>query len=396
MPIDYSKWKDIEVSDDEDDTHPNVDTPSLFRWRHQARVERMAEKKHEKEEVEHGKTDSNRKIREIEEKLEKAELDEKERRKLELELSDQKKQEEEWRKKEEELAEKERLEPWNVDTIGHEAFSKSRINKYSDKAAEEPKKATTSDEYEDASKTMRAFFDANEELIEEYGKLKDLDATEAFLLENPHIADDNTANYLTIEALNAGMEFKEEEVARFARQTIIVQYLLELAKSLRAVASNENVIRNFFKKFKAADPTYLRLYEQEVTAFEERIKKRAKEKRDAAIAEYEAEQRQERLKQAPGGLDPQEVYENLPEEMREAFDSQDIAQLQAVALKIDKEIFAYHLKRCIDSGLWIPDANKKDGDDDEVEEERGDGDSAVKSSEQAGDAAESSEPKKDR
>ena len=38
MPIDYSKWKTIEVSDDEDDTHPNIDTPSLFRWRHQARV----------------------------------------------------------------------------------------------------------------------------------------------------------------------------------------------------------------------------------------------------------------------------------------------------------------------------------------------------------------------
>ena len=52
MPLDYSKWKDIEVSDDEDDTHPNVDTPSLFRWRHQARLERMAEKKKRHEEVE--------------------------------------------------------------------------------------------------------------------------------------------------------------------------------------------------------------------------------------------------------------------------------------------------------------------------------------------------------
>ncbi|KAF4075551.1 hypothetical protein AMELA_G00235780 [Ameiurus melas] len=39
--IDYSVWDHIEVSDDEDDTHPNIDTPSLFRWRHQARVERM-------------------------------------------------------------------------------------------------------------------------------------------------------------------------------------------------------------------------------------------------------------------------------------------------------------------------------------------------------------------
>lgn len=33
--IDYSVWDHIEVSDDEDDTHPNIDTPSLFRWRHQ-------------------------------------------------------------------------------------------------------------------------------------------------------------------------------------------------------------------------------------------------------------------------------------------------------------------------------------------------------------------------
>ena len=32
-----------QVSDDEDDTHPNIDTPSLFKWRHEARVQRMQE-----------------------------------------------------------------------------------------------------------------------------------------------------------------------------------------------------------------------------------------------------------------------------------------------------------------------------------------------------------------
>jgi hypothetical protein len=40
------------VSDDEDDTHPNIDTPSLFRWRHQARVERMQETEKEKADLE--------------------------------------------------------------------------------------------------------------------------------------------------------------------------------------------------------------------------------------------------------------------------------------------------------------------------------------------------------
>lgn len=62
MPIDYSKWKAIEVSDDEDDTHPNIDTPSLFRWRHQARLERMAEAKQAKEAVEAGKKETVTKV----------------------------------------------------------------------------------------------------------------------------------------------------------------------------------------------------------------------------------------------------------------------------------------------------------------------------------------------
>jgi hypothetical protein len=37
-----------QISDDEDDTHPNVDTQSLFRWRHQARLEREEKERQEK------------------------------------------------------------------------------------------------------------------------------------------------------------------------------------------------------------------------------------------------------------------------------------------------------------------------------------------------------------
>ena len=39
------------MSDDEDDTHPNIDTASLFRWRHQARVERMETAQQEKDQL---------------------------------------------------------------------------------------------------------------------------------------------------------------------------------------------------------------------------------------------------------------------------------------------------------------------------------------------------------
>lgn len=36
----YKKWDKLELSDDEDDVHPNIDKQSWFRWKHQARVDR--------------------------------------------------------------------------------------------------------------------------------------------------------------------------------------------------------------------------------------------------------------------------------------------------------------------------------------------------------------------
>jgi cell division cycle protein 37 len=36
----YSKWDKIELSDDEEDCHPNIDKESWFRMKHRSRVER--------------------------------------------------------------------------------------------------------------------------------------------------------------------------------------------------------------------------------------------------------------------------------------------------------------------------------------------------------------------
>jgi hypothetical protein len=50
-----------------------------------------------------------------------------------------------------------------------------------------------------------------------------------------------------------------------------------------------------------------------VYAFRERIRKSAKVKRDATIAEVEEKERERRIAASPGGIDPKEVYNNLPE-----------------------------------------------------------------------------------
>uniref|UniRef100_H2WK02 Hsp90 chaperone protein kinase-targeting subunit n=1 Tax=Caenorhabditis japonica TaxID=281687 RepID=H2WK02_CAEJA len=362
MPIDYSKWKDIEVSDDEDDTHPNIDTPSLYRWRHQARLERMAEKKLEKERLEKEKKTTNKKMEDLEKKLAATDVGSSDKDAIQKQLDEVKAQEEAWRKKEKELEEKERLEPWNVDTIGQEAFSTSRINKVTDK---KPVKVLTEEE---DTKAMSTFFETNESLLERLGATKGgAKGTEIFLAEHPHMASEYTANWLTIEALNAAIEMNEEKMSTMAEQCIIIQYLIELAKSLNAVATNVTVQRQFFKKFQNAEPVYLGQYHEEVKAFENRLRTRAETKRAAAMQEAEADEKEERIKASPGGLDPQEVYEALPEEMRKCFEAHDIEALKGVATKMDEEVFAYHFKRCIDSGLWVP--GKADEEVEEEEEE---------------------------
>lgn len=110
-----------QISDDEDETHPNIDTPSLFRWRHQARVERMEEQEREKKQLEEIKRNNAKKAQELKEKLTKQDgnLDE-----LKKSLDEVEKEQARLRREEEELKKKEKMQPWNVDTISKDGFKK--------------------------------------------------------------------------------------------------------------------------------------------------------------------------------------------------------------------------------------------------------------------------------
>jgi cell division cycle protein 37 len=51
-PFDYSKWDKIELSDDEDDVHPNIDKESWFRMKHRSRVEREENEAKDRKKIE--------------------------------------------------------------------------------------------------------------------------------------------------------------------------------------------------------------------------------------------------------------------------------------------------------------------------------------------------------
>lgn len=64
-------------------------------------------------------------------------------------------------------------------------------------------------------------------------------------------------------------------------------------------------------RIQVPEKTYKDSFDDELEQFKGRIKKRAHDKLQAAIREQEEEERKARL--GPGGLDPVEVYEELPD-----------------------------------------------------------------------------------
>merc|ERR1712045_986393 len=127
--INYSKWNNIEISDDEDDTHPNIDTPSLFKWRHEARVKRMEEIEAKKKAAHEEKLKKEQEVEALKKKMASTALSESEMAIIKKGLSELEREAKDASVREKEVMNEEKKMPLNVDTISKPGFSKSIINK---------------------------------------------------------------------------------------------------------------------------------------------------------------------------------------------------------------------------------------------------------------------------
>ncbi|XP_067950733.1 hsp90 co-chaperone Cdc37-like [Watersipora subatra] len=359
MPIDYSKWNHIEISDDEDDQHPNIDTASLNKWRHEARLQRMAEAKSEKEQLAKAHTENQQRLTAVREKLK--DVDISKDALASQTLSELEKQEEAFKKKEEELLKKEKLTPWNVDTICHEGKSKTIINKA------KPVESKPMTDEEKMTK-QQDFTKQNKEKLKKFGMLRKYEDSERYLSDNPELACEETANFLVLWCIDLAVEEKEDLMAHVSHQTIVMQFILELAKNLKV--DPRACVKAFFTRIRQAEKQYLTAFNDELSSFKLRVKERAEIRLENARKELEEEERNARL--GPGGLDPIEVMESLPKEMQECFEAKDIGLLQKVVSEMDPKEAEYHIKRCVDSGMWVPGGGVDDDDEEgKVEEAAG-------------------------
>lgn len=247
---------------------------------------------------------------------------------------------------------KERKAPWNVDTISKPAFSKTVINH----KAIRPADANLTEE--EREQNMKTFAKENDKLLKQYGMLKRYEDSKRFLMEHTHLSCENTANYLVIWCINLEMEGKSELMAHVAHQFICMQFILELSKQLDI--DPRGCVSSFFSRIQVAEPEYKQQFESEIAAFKTRIQNRAKEKIAEAEAEAAEEERLARL--GPGGLDPMEVFESLPDSLKECFESRDIPMLQKAIGELPEAEARYHLKRCVDSGLWMPEGGGQESE----------------------------------
>lgn len=337
-PFDYSKWDHIELSDDEEDLHPNIDKDSWFKMKHRNRVEKEEEQ------------DKDRASLEKDLKKKKEELAAyggygQGHKKAQTLKSDVK-------KIEDKLEYMERHKVWHADNMCKTTEDRVIIS--------ESKPPPPKELPKDPSAGYVPFIEEHEDLLEEYIKMgqdvdEDMDPSyfernRDFLVKHGDVLVDSehAEFYLMLDALEKEMNGFHGEMRRSARQNQLVVHLRELSRAMHRPARDS--VWPVFEKLIDKEETRAS-FQDAVEDFIKRVEKRAVEKKiemDAAGYGEEA------AELGPGGLDPLEVLKTLPPAMQQAFEDQDIAGLHAAVAALSKEDAKYHMQRCEDSGLWVP------------------------------------------
>jgi cell division cycle protein 37 len=480
-PFNYSKWDNIELSDDEADVHPNIERESWFRMKHRSRVEREEREEVDKRRIREEISKANLRIEEIQRILQRQRKggkgnegadddDEEDTEGLVVELEELQSANAQRQSK---LNYYEKHKKWNVDNMCHVVAEKTVItsktktqsfneqtgyalpddeekpefdtkplskeeneqdnntnvvppntstmssskpkshsntsiktettaaSKSKSQIASKPSSTTTypssttipagpkkpSHETHDAltvsMMSYAQFTEKYEQILETFISIQSMDQTREYLIQHGNILlQENASSYILLACLEDEMNGKHDKMRLVARQSQILTNIAELAKTMKQHPGN--VIQPFFSKMSQRE--HFTTFLQGVDAFIEKVKARAIVKRkemdkEAAsngtqtqveedgdeLVDLHSIPREQRL--GPGGLDPVEVFESLPVEMQQAFESREVEQLKHALLQMDPKDAEYHMKRCIDCGLWN-EGGGGSGDVNDEEEEK--------------------------
>lgn len=165
------------------------------------------------------------------------------------------------------------------------------------------------------------FNQRNEELLKHFGMLRRWDDSQRFLAEYHHLICEETANYLILWCFRLQAEQKEALMEQVAHQAVVMQFILEMARNTQQ--DPRGCFRQFFQKAKAGQEGYLDVFQTELKAFKQRVKECTMKSKGGTPSDAV-------YQNTPPGcrLDPKEVLESLP------------------------PVAEYHVKRCLEAGVW--------------------------------------------
>ena len=204
----------------------------------------------------------------------------------------------------------------------------------------------------------------HEDLLEEYSEIEDLEKTKNYLWKHCDVLmHEHSQSYMLLSCLEDEMNGKRDRMKLVCRQSQILSHVQELGVSMGR--DPRDVIIPFFERI--AEKQYLENFLKAVKDFEKRIIDRAVVKRKEMDAERLDE---EGIPLGPGGLNPFEVLNELPSQLRDAFDSQDVGRLQSVIASMDPKEASMWMKKCVDSGLWVAGGGEEGDEEAQAEADR--------------------------
>ncbi|KAL6472792.1 hypothetical protein MHYP_G00189800 [Metynnis hypsauchen] len=282
--------------------------------------------------------------------------------------------EEEWRRKESMLGGLEsRWSPVPGAETGHSGFDKSIISDSQSKGNEPDydKSLTFVQRNEQHLKHFGVYFQTLGyfmhavlfSLVLLAGMLRRWDDSQHFLAQLPHLICEETANYLILWCFRLHAEKKEALMEQVAHQAVAMQFILEMARNVQQ--DPRGCFRQFFQKAKAGQEGYLDVFHTELEAFKQRVREYAvKPKLDTPKAP------EQHYTPSSCCLDPKEVLESLPPELKACIQTQDMHILQNVLSTMNPQVAEYHIKRCLEAGLWTHPGRSPKEEGSETEEFR--------------------------
>lgn len=242
-PFDYSKWDRLEISDDEQDAHPNIDTSLMVRIKREQRARREAEEEMKKAQLR--KIGTPEALKQVEEIERRAKL--------------------------------------HVDNICRVVDEKTIVNKPEKPAlVHAPTSGTTSTAVQpnesSEEEEFEKYVEKHEDEISRYSELFDLVESEEFLMDHLGLLHEHACGWLLLTMLSLEMGGEREAMMNCTRQYLMLRNILDLARESKRGNDAKQMVAMFFKQIKG-DKDRISTLDRETHNFGQQIIARAIQKK---------------------------------------------------------------------------------------------------------------------